>query len=447
MELFSYIGWIPCINGHLDFGLMRVGIQGGFTNSKSKDYNSIEANFTCSNNNDSHDRRIVLQSKVDWRDSPDFHEDSGKFRIIVTAEVNKSNSMDERYLSGNLLIYPLSAEPETPQQRNDMNIHKLCHSIRESTKKIRDYTTINKQQNDNPLISDENQKRHGYFNRLEKITSAKEKINSLEGFSCSIKFKVDPNGVTKLEYNSKTSSLDDESTYLIARQAFYYLKYSIHTHKHHAAKQDSLTTITPTYSCSDNEKSNAGLRLICQLKRELTFLQRIQNTDAKEHPTNNAIGIIAYIKSLIFSLEQSLIIKPTIAERELERFKYINDSFAAQNCKIGYQTSNIELIKSKSKVWLGFIIISLWGIFNFTLKPAETNREAISTLTFTTGIIIILFTTFLTYLAIKRFYNARQLPEASEHLYNISYTKILAKIIFSIIFIAILLLIKLIVLH
>ena len=38
----EYIGWIPCINGHLDFGLMRPGIQGGFTDLNSKDENAIE---------------------------------------------------------------------------------------------------------------------------------------------------------------------------------------------------------------------------------------------------------------------------------------------------------------------------------------------------------------------------------------------------------------------
>ena len=28
---YRYVGWIPCVNGHLDFGLTKVGIKGGFT--------------------------------------------------------------------------------------------------------------------------------------------------------------------------------------------------------------------------------------------------------------------------------------------------------------------------------------------------------------------------------------------------------------------------------
>ncbi len=284
MENDTYIGWIPCINGHLDFGLMRVGIKGGFTNVKSKDSRVIEENFTCSDRGDSHDRRIVLQSKVDWRDSPEFPIDSGEFRVIVTAEVNKSDSMDERRLIGNLLIYPLSAEPRNTKQRHMMNVHHLCHLI------------------------ESNENRHENFNRLNCITSAKEVVDNLSYFSCSVRFEIEPNGITHLNYNSENPTLDKGSRYLIARQAFYYLKYSIHTHKHHTAKQDSLTTITPIHGEDDTDKSIAGLHLICQLKRELTFIQRIQNADGKEHPTNNAAGIIAYAKSLILSLAQSKII-------------------------------------------------------------------------------------------------------------------------------------------
>jgi len=416
MEDFAYIGWIPCINGHLDFGLMRVGIQGGFTNSKSIDNKAVELSFGYSPFGDSHDRRIVLQSKVDWRDSSNFPENSGQFRVIVTAEVNKSLSMDERYLSGNLLIYPLSAEPENRDQRTKMNVHALCHDMEEFE-----------------------DKRHELFNALEKITSAKEPVDNLSNFSCSIRFEISPSGITKLQYNSKNSTLDEESKYLIARQAFYYLKYSIHTHKHHTATQDSLTTITPVNKGTAEDISDAGLRLICQLKRELTSLQRTQNTDGREHPTNNAVGIIAYIKSLILSLQNSSIISHTLAKREQERFKYIDSSFIAQNCKMSNQSNNIELIKSKSKVWLGFILISLWGILNFALKPSEDDQIAISSSDYWIGLIVILATLFFIYSAIKRYYNERQSASAPEYLYHLKWYRIPVKIILTLFLIFLLL--------
>lgn len=400
MEEFSYIGWIPCINGHLDFGLMHVGIRGGFTNSNSTDDNAIDVSFPCSTHSDSHDRRIVLQSKVDWRDSDEFHKDSGKFRVIVTAEVNKSHSMDDRYLSGNLLIYPQGAEPIDSTERHSMNVHTLCHSIKNNTGD-----------------------RHENFNCLEKITSNKEPIDNFdqEYFSCSINFKIEPNGIAKLKYNSKNSNLDDDSKYLIARQAFYYLKYSIHTHKHHTTKQDSLTTIVVVPSNTEKDKSDAGLRLICQLKRELTSIQRTQKTDGQQHPTNNAAGIIAYTKSLIQSLEQSDIIDEKTTKRELIRFENISDSFSAQTCKLETQINNSELIKSKSKVWLGFFIISLWGILNFRYAPIDANKAAISSTTFIISFISILTAIFFVYTIIKIYYKTLQSSLYVEELFHTRY--------------------------
>lgn len=400
MENISYIGWIPCINGHLDFGLMHVGIQGGFTNSTSTDNHAVDLNFSCSTYSDSHERRIVLQSKVDWRDSDKFHKDSGKFRVIVTAEVNKSHSMDDRYLSGNLLIYPQGAEPKNIAERHSMNVHTLCHSIKNNIKNRREY-----------------------FIPLSNITSSKEPVDSLDPsyFSCSINFKIEPNGIIQLSYNSQNPNLDNHSKYLIARQAFYYLKYSIHTHKHHTAKQDSLTTIATISEKTEKDKSDAGLRLICQLKRELTCIQRTQKTDGQEHPTNNAAGIIAYTKSLIQSLEQSDIIDSNIAKRECSRFKNISDSFTAQICKMETQLNNSELIKSKSKVWLGFFIISLWGILNFRYAPSDINRPAISFDTFITSFILITISVFFVYAAIKKYYKSMRSPVAIEHVYHTRY--------------------------
>ena len=127
----EYIGWIPCINGHLDFSLMKPGIQGGFTNKSSKDQHTIEINTSLLKYSDSHCRHIILQSKVDWRDSSTFPSESGKFRVVVTAKVTESNSMDDRCLIGNILIYPAGGEPTDKSKRHLMNVHKLCHSMDE----------------------------------------------------------------------------------------------------------------------------------------------------------------------------------------------------------------------------------------------------------------------------------------------------------------------------
>jgi hypothetical protein len=322
--------------------------------------------------------------------------------------------MDERYLEGNLLIYPLQAEPSDSVQRHKMNVHTLCHAI---------------SQNEGD--------RNANFEKLEQITSGKEGVDFLTLFSSSIRFRIEPNGITKLKYNSPSNDVNDRSRFVIARQSFYYLKYSIHAHTHHVAKQDSLTTITPIYDKAD--VPSAGLRLVCQLKRELTSLKRTQQIDEVEHPTNNAVGIIAYIKSLICSLEGDGIIKSSIAKREQSRFDYVESSFKAQNCKISSKINNIEQIKSKSKVWLGFVIISIWGILNFKFKPVNGSYYEIPEEWFLVFVSTLFVTVFAIYFAIKKFYTNRYVPDAAEHLYNISSKLLGLKIVLPLIGIILLL--------
>jgi len=402
MENAKYIGWIPCVNGHLDFGLMRVGISGRFSStSESKDENSITVNYSKSEYPDSHARRIVLQSWVDWRDSEEYHKDSGKFRVIVTAEVNESNSMDDRYLQGNILIYPMLSEPQSSESRARMEIHRLCHDVQNTTDSIG---------------------RNSYFEDLEQLTCGLKNIQGLTNyFCCSLKFEIFSNGITYISFNKNSKGVDNETTFIIARQAYYYLKYSIHTHKHHTATQDSLTTITPLSRGSQKDLNEAGLRLICQLKRELTILKRIQNTDGREHPTNNAVGIIAYIKSLILSLSNSSIIDKDMEVREIHRFSHLRESFLAQSAKIENVFSNSELVKSKSKVWLGFIIVSLWGTLNFAFKGALTEEFEINSPVLISGLFIFFALVFLIYQALLLYYRKGLNPEETEKTYKYKY--------------------------
>jgi hypothetical protein len=413
----EYIGWIPCINGHLDFGLMKPGIQGGFTDKSSKDEHAIEINTSLSKNSDSHHRYIILQSKVDWRDSETFNPDAGKFRVVVTAEVNQSHSMDERCLTGNILIFPVAGEPEDKLQRHQMNVHRLCHSLKECLKMEASACDFQSK-----------------FDQLVEITSGRSRVDLLTCFFSSLSFNIHPNGVIRLEYNEKSSDLDNDSLFVIARQAFYYLKYSLHVHKHHIDEQDSLTSITPVYKDDTRPESDAALRLICQLKRELTSIKRIQNLDSREHPTNNALGIIAYTKSFITSLEDMGMIEHQEAAREQSRFDHLRDSFAAQNTKMSNEKNNVELVKSKSKVWLGFLLLSIWGAINFNLKTENAIKIGISGNQFLGIILGVFFVVFLVYLAIKRFYMARYNPQASKDLYDISYWILLLKILLPMVF-------------
>lgn len=93
---YQYLGWIPCISGHLDFGLMKPGISGGFTNKDIKDNKTNHINFGYLAQKDHHARRVMLQSKVDWQYRLSDKEYDGSFRVFVIAEASESACMDNQ---------------------------------------------------------------------------------------------------------------------------------------------------------------------------------------------------------------------------------------------------------------------------------------------------------------------------------------------------------------
>lgn len=398
MEAYEYIGWIPCVNGHLDFGLTKVGIKGSFSSPNLYDKKTVEKNLSLSSLADSHQRAIILQSKVDWRDSPSDDHSIGNFRVFVAGQVLPSPNMDDREFEGHILIYPLCAEPDEKLNVRRINAHTAAHNI----------TAENAS---------------ATFPEIIKLYSSPNKIRGLKDdcFVTSIKFKIRPNGLTRLKFNPNGSNLDERSQFLIARQAFYYLKYSVHSHRHHENKQDSLTTITRL-------DSDCGLRLVCQLKRELTNLGRIQKIDNRVSQESNTDGIIAYSRSLLVGLKQEELISDHEAEIEEKRLKNIATSFNSQEKKIKQGDDKNELIKQKSKVWIGFSLIFLWGTANYLFSIPLDKKGAIPEPYFYLTPLVIFIAAISIYISLKTYYKYVEKVDNLANIYNIEYIPTLLKI-------------------
>ncbi len=398
MEAYEYIGWIPCVNGHLDFGLTKAGIKGGFSSPNLYDKKTVEKNFSLSSLADSHERAIVLQSKVDWRDSPSPDHSIGNFRVFVAGQVSPSSNMDDRDFVGHILIYPLCAEPDEKLKVRRVNAHTSAHNITAENVATR-------------------------FPEIIELYSSPHKIRGLKSdcFVTSIKFKIRPNGLTCLKFNPNGSELDQRSQFLIARQAFYYLKYSVHSHRHHENKQDSLTTITRL-------DSHCGLRLVCQLKRELTNLGRIQKIDNRVSQESNTDGIIAYSKSLLIGLTQEKIISDQEAKTEEKRFNNIAASFNSQEDKIKQSDDKNELIKQKSKVWIGFSLIFLWGTANYLFSVPLDKKEVIPEPYFYLTPFVIFIAALSIYIGLKIYYKYVEKVDNLAKIYSIKYTPTLIKV-------------------
>lgn len=365
MDNWEYMGWVPCLNGHLDFGLMKVGMSGPFSVGKSQDRDFISVNQSTKKERDSHERQIFLQSKVDWRDSETFNPEDGLFRVLVAAEVTPSDAMDKRALSGYISIYPIAAEPSSYAERMDMNIHRLSHELRDIAAE-RDSINLRLGRHENNRFDELTGEMNERLVELKKIVAGETPIDKLDTayFFSSFEFRIEANGIVWIK--SVKDNIRPDIRYIIARQAYYFLKYSLHIHKHHQTKQDALTTIVSISSDAD-AKSEAGLRLVCQLKRELTSLNRIKSNRTHRYKDqfflNDTCGIIAYGKALIRSLRNSEIFSEELADRELERFDDMKSSSDALNFKMDKMHGLTELVSAKSKVLVGLCM----GLFYFIL--------------------------------------------------------------------------------
>lgn len=385
----NYIGWIPCVGGHLDFGLIKPGISGKFT-GVGKDPKTSIVNFSPTDQADSHIRNIAIQSWVDWNDT---HKDAdGRSRVCLIASVKKSENLDARKLTGSLVIYPKAYEERGRKHKARLldTIHALDFAImswgmRNATKWERTKLFCSlaarkyiKKQYKKPLTLKRYETWEDAKNIFRRLWQSTVDSIPKPGDSRSpeksvlrsdaepgkypniyrVDFEVEANGITYVHFNDLQTHrngqvyITDEDRFIICRQAFYYIKYSLHTHKHHGHQQDAMTTIV-----QNNE--NAGLRLLGQIKRELTGIKRLQRYKMQRHHSAESIGIIAYANSLCVSLRQSNLFNSSTYEREMERLKALKASFESQFDSLAEVHKLREVLKSDKRFLTSLILAGL----------------------------------------------------------------------------------------
>lgn len=349
---YPFLGWIPCINGHLNFGLMRPGIIGGFTDKESRDEKTNCINFGYLKQNDHHARKVMMQSKVDWRDKLSKDDYDGFFRVFVLAEAEQSESMDSRSLKGSLYMYPV-AEHETTKENNhqktwfdlihkaeeiyDLREHKPWHEIRDKLNK--------------------------YYDDLSK--------SLLEQRFWKIDFHISSSGLIYLRPSDEScKNRSEQDAFLVTRQAYYYIKYSLHSHKHHQSEQDALTSIV-NYDATTDGKHQAALKLICQLKRELTSIKRTLTQEQRFH-SDDALGILAYMASLLTSLYYEGWVDEKTFQREKSYQDALKSSFQVQDSRVNHSHAIEEETRSKYRVYFGWTLAVSSLFFAVIARPFYT---------------------------------------------------------------------------
>lgn len=340
-EKFTHVGWVPCVLGHLDFGLMKVGLSGCevFGVIPKRDNEEITVNFAYDGDSDDNGRRIIISTWYDWKDKI---QSDGQFRVILSAESNKSSDMDNRYLKGHLCIMPNSygkhhAETYSYYMDDVINIKDT------SLKKLNDkQETLNE-----------------YWKKISDKLSKGKTPDCHANKVYFVEFYIGHSGITHLSYLptnvDNKECLSEKAQYGILRQAFYYIKYTLHTHKHHTKESDALTTIV---KMDREDVTNDGKRLVAQIKRELTRIKRTQNENHYRRDESSAHGIIGYLKSLIATCCDIGLLTKEQQSRELSWLEGASGSFTAQHEIMTIQINDRGSVKSSSRQWAGFLLAS-----------------------------------------------------------------------------------------
>lgn len=413
----THIGWIPCLNGHLDFALINPNLHGSFTRDALIDRNQTNVGFSYKSKQIRHHaKRIMMQSKIDWKDS-EAELTNGDFRVFVTAEVNESSNLDERYLKGCFYMCRLDTEKDRKREskRNTLPHLALIHEA----KKILDA-------DEESLL----QRAHSE-ETLNSLNNIYEKLNTSlienEDF-LRISFYIDTSGLTYLEEPS-SQYLDEQEKYVFTRQAFYYLKFALHEHKHHHGDVDSLTTITQ-FDCKYKDEaspSDFALRLLGQLKRELVQIKRSYTSD-RSQATSEVQGIIAYMNSLLETLKNKSYLSETTYKREKEYLTSISTSFRTQKEKIAEKKEIEDRILNRNRLFTTWSL-SLVALLSIILSNKYLDKMADKAHSFSpAGYISIVFTVFS--LAIIVFYilAKKEVRKKTDLHFNFHWAKRLYKI-------------------
>lgn len=348
---YQYLGWIPCITGHLDFSLMKPGISGGFTNKCIKDEKNNRINFGFLKQKDHHARRIMLQSKVNWKDTLNSDEYDGSFRVFVLAEATESNCMDNRELNGCIYIYPTCERESSKAENCEKAWFKAIHGAQKVYDKSND--NLNDWYNSRSKLNQ-------YYDQL------KDQLET-EGF-WRVDFRVLCGGIAYFTTpTEKYRPLSVNEKHLITRQAYYYIKYSLHSHKHHQAEQDSLTTIVP-YDKSTDGKRDAALKMLCQLKRELTHIKRTLTKEEGLY-SDDAVGILSYMGSLLATMRSRKLIDEDTYQREVCYVDSLRSSFHVQESRTRNSRSIEDSTRSTYRVYIGWTLALVSLFFGIIARP------------------------------------------------------------------------------
>ncbi len=272
----SYVGWVPCLSGQLVFELVECGLKNG---------SSINIVHHANNKDEKLTEYILLHSTVNWKDFGDKNYLKGVWSVVLLSK----RTVDDNQHQGSVFFVL------------DDNKYEKKSWIKATGKlKELNYQLNTKQDTDVP----------SEFIAIE---------TGIKNSGClSANFKLEHDGIVWLK-----PSPSHHDSIIIARQAYYYIKYAWHKHQHHDNRAETLTTAhkaeveSLNNSIANSLINDLKINLV-RFKREICLTSHSDLLKAK--------GIISYAKALVEILKNRQVIDNDFYNREINHLHYFQES-------------------------------------------------------------------------------------------------------------------------
>lgn len=330
-ERFNYVGWVPCVSGKLFFEYCSCGLGRQYQDVNHLQFNSDKTGIPT--------RYIIINSIVDWQDSV-VSGANGVCSVTLIAETKENNDTLEGEIHICFKESPVRNQKPSPTQLKNKNFLESLHALIRTVR----YDSWNEKNIEAGFL-----KVYNLLRYEDKGTEA----------HFVVRFCLQEVGISYLGLESSGKSVDNDEQLAIIRQAFYYLKYSMHKHQHHDRDDDSLTTIHKI----PRHKKDIGLILINDLKHGLVQLKRNFGTESNSSRFG-AKGIASYGISLIKACESSQFISPEAANQQLVIFGAITASIESRVEEYQAQEDRrvTAINKSRGLIFLILALLSPWII-------------------------------------------------------------------------------------
>lgn len=331
---FDYIAWVPVAMGRLNFSRVSPALAIDSKKLPRNDRSDLGLFKQYTKN----ERRVLVSSVFDWKDRKDKAAD-GVFRIVLMADVVNHNR--DNVLKGRIYIYPhefsgRSGNKEASEFISSF-VDKFSHL--EALNGNLEHFNLDRIY----LEEDESESydcRKDADELLDSMSSYMENLSKEHDECYCVEFLTKKNGLTFISFESFGKKYDRTSIEVVSRQAFYYLKYSLHTHKHHPHQEDSITTI---HSLDISEKSLVAAEMLDELQKCVVDIKVfLHENRASNHQIE---GIVSYCKALVDILYRESVIHKDERERRI----FVLENYLGSARAISLKYTSDEKLKTGIK--------------------------------------------------------------------------------------------------